>query len=91
MQGHRLCLCSIVTTVHSRGAWDVCVPLLLSLVALIRKSYLVNFCPFLCMCSFFLHPSGTPEFEESTIFCFLWCGHRAVFTWLTFLVAFELT
>ena len=91
MQGLRLCLCSIVTTMHSGEAWDVYVPLLLSLLVLIRKSYSVHFCTFLCMCSFFLHPHRTHAFEESTVFCFLWYGHCAVFTSLTFPVVFELT
>lgn len=42
----RLCLCSIDTTICSREAWDVLVPLLLSsLLFLVRKSSSVHFFP----------------------------------------------
>lgn len=79
MQGLRLCLGSTVTTIHRGEAWDICMPLLLSLLLLVRKSYSVNSCPVLCLHSFFLHPQQTAEFE-STIFYFLLCGYSAVFT-----------
>lgn len=49
MQDLRLCLCSIDTTVCSRVAQDVSVPLLLSsLLVLVRKSCSVHFSPFFC-------------------------------------------